>query len=429
MPREKAPPRPTRKHLAMAKRERLISRILLVGVAVILLAVVVLVGVGIAQEKYFKPRRPAATVNGEEISRDELGARTSLAQADLLRQRQSAEQMLSFFSGSPEAQQSLRQQIDQINQQINDPGLLASQVLQTLIQGRLIRQEAQRRGITVTKEDVDRAIAEAYGFFASGTPTPLPTSTIDATLVAQSTATPLPSPSPTTLATPTSPPATATAGPSQTLRPSATAYSQEAFEEDYRATLSELRSNLGVGESYFRDRFAENLYRDRLLASFEADVPRSEEQVWAKHILATAEGVAHALLSRLRQGEDWDALAAQYSLDTSNKDFGGDLGWFSRGAMVDDFEQAAFAGQVGEIVGPVQTSFGWHLILILDRSERKLDQAGIRAAAQQAFTSWLASAIEEAELVFDPELVPPTETPIPETETPAATPQTSTPVP
>ena len=109
------------------------------------------------------------------------------------------------------------------------------------------------------------------------------------------------------------------------------------------------------------------------------------------------------------------------SLDSSNKDIGGDLGWFGRGAMVDAFEQAAFAGQVGEIVGPVQSPFGWHLILIVDRGERKLDEAGIRAAAQQALTTWLASAVETAELVFDPELVPPTETPAPVTETPGAT--------
>ena len=421
MAQQKAPSHPTRKHLALAARERRLRRILLAGVSLVLLVVVALLAVGVAEELYFKPRQPAATVNGDEISRDELGARTSLAQADLLQQRQQTEQMLSFFASSPEAQQSLQQQIAQINEQIDNPGLLAGQVLQTLIQGRLIRQEAERRGITVTEEDIDRAIAEAYGYFADGTPAPLPTSTIDATLAAQSTATSLPSPSPTTLATATIPPPTPTAGPSLTPRPTPTAYTREAFEQDYQATLSDLRANLGVGESVFRDRFAEDLYRDRLLAEFEAEVPRSEEQVWAKHILVPAEPVALALLSRLRQGEEWDVLAAANSLDTSNKDVGGDLGWFGRGAMVDAFEQAAFAGQVGEIVGPVQSPFGWHLILIVDRGERKLDEAGIRAAAQQALTTWLASAVETAELVFDPELVPPTETPAPVTETPGAT--------
>ena len=129
------------------------------------------------------------------------------------------------------------------------------------------------------------------------------------------------------------------------------------------------------------------------------------------HILVPSEATAKALQSRLRQGEDWDALAASYSLDTSNKDIGGDLGWFGRRVMIDAFEQAAFDGQVGQIVGPVQTAFGWHLIMILDRRERNLDQAGIEAAAQRAYSDWLANAIQTAELVYDPELVPPTATP------------------
>ena len=417
MPRETPPSHPTRKHLALAQRERRATRFLFLGVGLVLLAVVGLVGTGVAEQEFFKPRRPAVTVNGEEISRDELGARTALAQSDLLQERQQAEQMLAFFAGSPEFQQSLQQQINRINEQINNPGLLAGQVMQTLIQGRLIRQEAQRRGITVSEEDIDRAIAEAFGFYAEGTPTPAPTPTFDATLAAQSTPTspPPPSPSPEASATATPPPATVTAGPSETPRPTATAYIREAFETDYRTTLDNIRVNLGVGESIFRDRFAETLYRDRLLESFEAEVPPSQEQVWAKHILVPAEPVALALLSRLRQGEDWDTLAAENSIDTSNKDSGGDLGWFGRGAMVDEFEQAAFAGQVDEIVGPVQTSFGWHLIWIVDRAERKLDQAAVQASAQQALTTWLLAAVESAELVFDPELVPPTETATPAT--------------
>ena len=146
---------------------------------------------------------------------------------------------------------------------------------------------------------------------------------------------------------------------------------------------------------------------------------RSEEQVWARHILVVDQAVGFALLSRMRQGEAWDELAAAYSQDTSNKDRGGDLGWFSRGAMVDAFEQAAFEAPIGEVIGPVQTAFGWHLILVVDRAERKLDPIGFEAAVERAFSGWLASALETADLVFDPELVPPTPVPSP-TVLPAA---------
>jgi hypothetical protein len=90
--------------------------------------------------------------------------------------------------------------------------------------------------------------------------------------------------------------------------------------------------------------------------------------------------------------------------------------------MVDAFETAAFAGEVGEIVGPVQTSFGWHLIQIVDHAVRRLDSAAYEAAVDQALSIWLAAAIEQADLVFDPELVAPTAAP-----TASATPATSTP--
>lgn len=418
---------PTRKHLARARRERLAARLVLLLVAVVLAAVVGLVIYGLAEQEYLLPRRAAATVNGEVITREELIARIALAQADLLEQRQSLEEMLAFFVDSPEAQQSIQQQVAQLTAQLEDVNAIAAQVLEELIRARLIRQEAERRGIVVSEADIDRAVAEAFGFFAEGTPTPRPTSTTDPVLAAQSTPTSTPTERPT--GTPT---ATVTPGPSPTPadtatpRPTATPYTREGFEAAYRQYLETIRARLGVTESYFRDRFAERLYRERLRDSFRAEVARDEEQVWAKHILVPDQAVAYAILSRLRQGEEWDALAAAYSTDTANKDRGGDLGWFGRGAMIDEFEAAAFATDVGEIAGPVRTSFGWHLILIVDRGVRRLDEAAFEAAVDRAFSGWLASALETADLVFDPSIVPPTATPAPTStaaeSTPRATP-------
>src|SRR3990172_9136194 len=429
MAKQKAAPSLTRKHLARAQRERRASRFLIIGVGLVLAAVALVVGYGIVEQEILLPRRPAVTVNGDEISRDELGARTALAQADLVQQRRSTEQLLTFFVDSPELQQSLQQQIAQIDAQLNDPNYMAAQTLQALIRGRLIRREAERRGIIVTDAEIQQAIEESFGFYANGPPTPGPTATLDATLVAQSTATSTVAATLTPAATATrgaspTPVKTAPAGPSATPLPTATAYSREAFETEWQQYLDDVQSSLGVAESYVRDRIVESLYQERLRQSFLESVPREEEQVWAKHILLADEATAQAVLSRLRQGEDWDELAAGLSLDTSNKDLGGDLGWFSRGAMVDAFEAAAFAGEPAEIVGPVQTAFGWHLIQIVDHALRRLDGAAYEAAGGRALSTWLAAAFEEADLVFDPALVAPTATAtpptIPTTDTPAS---------
>ena len=429
MAKQKAAPHLTRKHLARAQRERRASRILIIGVGLVLAAVALVVGYGIVEQEILLPRRPAVTVNGDEISRDELGARTALAQADLVQQRRSSEQLLAFFVDSPEVQKSLQEQIAQIDAQLNDPNYMAAQTLQALIRARLIRREAERRGIIVTEAEIQQAVEEGFGFYANGTPTPGPTATLDATLAAQATATSTAAATMTPAATATrgaspTPVKTATTGPSATPLPTATPYSREAFETEWQQYLDDVKSSLGVGESYVRDRIVESLYQDRLRQSFLESVPHDEEQVWAKHILLADEGTAQAVLSRLRQGEAWEPLAAGLSLDTSNKDLGGDLGWFSRGAMVDAFEAAAFAGEVGQIVGPVQTDFGWHLILIVDHALRRLDSAAYEAAVDRALSTWLAGALEQAEMDFDPALVAPTATPT-VTSTPGTTPPTA----
>lgn len=76
---------------------------------------------------------------------------------------------------------------------------------------------------------------------------------------------------------------------------------------------------------------------------------------------------AEELLTRLRAGGDFNALAKEFSIDTSNKDQGGDLGWFGRGMMVKPFEDAAFALKPGELSGIVETQFGYHIIKLDER--------------------------------------------------------------
>lgn len=90
------------------------------------------------------------------------------------------------------------------------------------------------------------------------------------------------------------------------------------------------------------------------------------KQVHAAHILVKKEDEAKSLLAKLNSGENFSELAKRYSDCPSGKR-GGDLGWFGSGQMVREFEEAAFKGTKGSVVGPVKTQFGWHLIKILDQ--------------------------------------------------------------
>lgn len=86
------------------------------------------------------------------------------------------------------------------------------------------------------------------------------------------------------------------------------------------------------------------------------------EVVKASHILVSDEKTANEIYDKLKNGANFAELAKQYSIDTSTKDNGGELGEFTRGTMVTEFENAAFALKPGEISKPVKTQYGYHII-------------------------------------------------------------------
>jgi len=90
------------------------------------------------------------------------------------------------------------------------------------------------------------------------------------------------------------------------------------------------------------------------------------DQVRASHILVNSEKEAKDVVEKLKLGEKFDALAKKHS-SCPSKSKGGDLGWFKKGMMVAPFEEAAFKGEKGKVVGPVKTQFGWHVIYVADK--------------------------------------------------------------
>lgn len=96
-----------------------------------------------------------------------------------------------------------------------------------------------------------------------------------------------------------------------------------------------------------------------------------EKQVRARHILVENEEKANEIIAKLKSGEDFAELAKQYSIDVATKEKGGDLGFFAKGAMVKEFEEAAFSLKVGEISSPVKTQYGYHIIKVEEIKEAK----------------------------------------------------------
>jgi len=126
------------------------------------------------------------------------------------------------------------------------------------------------------------------------------------------------------------------------------------------------------------------IYIEKILETKkEPKEKENKEQIEASHILISYKGATRAAESVTRSKDDakkladelkgkalsgnFATLAKDNSDDTSNKDKGGELGTFARGVMVKAFEDAAFSGEKGSIVGPVETEFGYHIIHVTDK--------------------------------------------------------------
>lgn len=123
------------------------------------------------------------------------------------------------------------------------------------------------------------------------------------------------------------------------------------------------------------------------------------EQVKASHILVDSEEKALEVKEKIKAGNDFAELAKEYSTDEGSKSQGGQLGYFQRGDMAQQFEDAAFALEVGGISEPVQTGFGYHIIKVEDKiaakeanyedSKDEVKENLIQQKIPELFNTWL----------------------------------------
>lgn len=379
----------TKKQLSRHRREQRQLRWIWIAVGSMVAAIVLIVAIGLISQN----TRLVATVNGQAIKATEYEKRVRYY----------------YYSLGPDVfQASPGEEADQIHQLIVDQ----------LIEEALIRQEAQKRDISATDQEIDVEVEEQwFQHYRDGR-----------------TATPAPTIDPAATATPVGTPPPATPTPD----------TPETFEANYKLFVNNVLKPARLGESYVRQMAEVNVLQEKLQSAIVLEVPIEEEQirfryagaqdpdqaasriaefqagvsdqVHARHILVATQEEAEAVLKRLEAGEDFAALAAELSTDPSNKDEGGDLGWFGRGMMVPEFEQAAYEGEIGLYPEPVQTDFGYHVIEVLERQERPIDldqelyEVGWYGKSQMAaqFGPLFAEMVFDAEIGLLPNPVPTT---------------------
>jgi peptidyl-prolyl cis-trans isomerase C len=157
-------------------------------------------------------------------------------------------------------------------------------------------------------------------------------------------------------------------------------------------------------EAEYRAALHSMLITQKMRDIVTASVPTTAEQIHARHILVASEATANEIEGKLKAGGDFAQLAAQYSLDMTTKQTGGDLGWFSRGQLLQKaVEDAAFSLAINEISAPVKSDLGYHIIQTLERvKDRPIDAETHYRLAEDAFERWIQSLKKNAHIVKFP---------------------------
>ena len=403
----------SKKHVARKEREEkqaALIRNIAIGIVVV---VILLIGYGYLDQTVIQNQREVAIVNDEKITISQFQARVRLDRENLINQYIQYAQLAQQFGMDVAAQ------VQPIEARLNQPLLLGQNVLDTMINELLYRPEATNQGITVSDEEIEKELQAFLNYFPDGTPTPAPTAT--QFVVANSTfspeqlklvtLTPTPTKAPTSTpgADPTATPAAEVepteeaAAPTPVLVPTLTAtpYTFDGYQQTYQDTLP-IYTDMGLTEEDFRFLFESRLYYVKLYDKVTGDISHEGEYIWARHILLEESSLATIVRERLLAGEDFSVVAAEASIDPSAATNNGDLGWFTTGMMVEPFGATAFALEIGEISEVVQTDFGYHVIQLLGRENRPLDQNTYQRSRDLAFQEWLAQLREESDIeIFD----------------------------
>ncbi|HSM70216.1 MAG TPA: SurA N-terminal domain-containing protein, partial [Anaerolineales bacterium] len=258
--KSKKPKVVTKKHVARLERERRQVALVRTVALVMFGLIALLLAYGYLDLNYLQLQEPVVEVNGEAVPVKYWQERVQLERKSMLDRYQYYQYLQQSFN------MDVSQQTQELQYYLQTPEALGQLLIDRMIDEALIRQEAETRGITVSEQDVEEAIQEAFNFFPNGTPVPsatptafeYPTLTTEQLTLYPWTATPTKvltaTPAPTSTPDPAlSPTATFTAAPPtptfvpEDVTPTATPYTLEDFTTQYQNTLEEYNT-IGVSE-------------------------------------------------------------------------------------------------------------------------------------------------------------------------------------
>lgn len=415
------PKEPTRKQLAVSRREREQRQRVLIGVGIVAALVLGVALAGLYDQLIAKPSRPVAVVNGVPIRTDDYQDRVRYERLLLDTMLQNLQTQLAILDPQEPSNEFLVQYYGQLANQASQQRLsVDQQVVDELIEEELVGQKAAEQSLSVTEDELAEAIrtriAAMSGFLTETQATAMASTAVAATATAETfTATPEPTSTPSltitlvSTATPTVVPEIPTPAPTPTRH----VITEEEFSQDYADYLTMLKEQTGLTEAGYRRLIQAGLLVDKVRQYFADQVPAQAEQVNVSHIQVDTQEEAQAALERLEAGEDFTLVASEVSTDTLTAANGGELGWLLQGDLASQYgpalEEAAFTLSPGQYSQPISSTVGVHIILVNERAVRPVSEFRLDALRQQAYFDWLqeASTAEGVEILWEPDMAPP----------------------
>ncbi len=414
----------TKKQIAHSRRQREQQMRAFIALGVVGALILIVVAIALYDLLVAQPARPVAIVNNVPITTAQYQSRVRYQRYILDTQLQQLQAELSTLSSSQDSTSSfLAQYYQQYLNQIYQERLGVDQsTLNTMVGEEAVRQKAAELKLAVSDAELNEAIragiASQSGFVTQAEATSAVSTAVAATATALTfTPTPLPTATPTPTATLT---ATVVASPTEVLptpgpTPTPHIITDAEFSQNYANYLKTLQDKAGVDEAQFRSYVQVQLLTQKVQKHFADQVPTEAEQTNVSDIQVPTQAEADSVRKELDAGQDFKVVATKVSSDTYTASQGGEMGWFLKGDLSQQFssaiEDAVATLQPGQISQPISSTImsAWYILKVNDRKVRPLDPSQLRTEQQKAYNNWLTSVTgsDKVKILWTANMAPP----------------------
>jgi hypothetical protein len=370
-----------RQHKVRRKDER-IQRIITWSAIGIGALIVLIIGYGVITEMIIKPNRPVATVGNEEITVGEYQSRVRYERLMTRNQIFQYQQYLTQVDTTDPQMSGFAQQIQQTQAQLESQlspemaTLFGKDVLDQMIEERIVRQKAEEAGVTVSDEAVEERIEQMMGYDR------------EAALEA-------------------------TSSPTMTVTETQSIMTESEYQQAYNNFRTNFLQEVGLSEQGFRRIIRTDLLRAEVQDLVTQDVPLEREQAQVTYLAVPSEEQAETLRERVLAGEEMDTLVEELNNNENEASFGRALPWYPEeylsSVLSPELAEMVFTMPLETVSEPQPGANGeiYYVLTVNGREVRPLNEALLQQEKQEAYNTWLQEQKDEKAEYLDWEDVTP----------------------